>query len=178
MGTAAEKYDRGLANGPIDRKLLRAAADGLSGKEMSAAVGGTIAPELAIQRVRDLLESRNWATFFEQEQLILESINDILASLREWVAAGSVQHIKAALQALKMKQDALAKHRMSPEDAANIVLDGQARIMLSAIQTAMLSAADELGRRYPEIPKTEVHEVFLLALPGAVETIERRIEQG
>ncbi|MBG6106558.1 hypothetical protein [Frigoribacterium sp. CG_9.8] len=172
------EYSRGLANGPIDRKLLRAASDGLSGKEMSAAVGGTIPPEQTIQRVRDLLESRNWATFFEQEQLILESINDILASLREWVAAGSVQHIKAALQALKMKQDALAKHRMSPEEAANIVLDGQARIMLAAIQATMFSAADELARRYPAVPSAELHEVFLMALPAAVDTIERRIEQG
>jgi hypothetical protein len=171
------KYSRELANGPIDRKLLRAASDGLSPKEMSAAIGGTVSPEQAAQRVRDLLESRNWMTFFEQEQLILESINDILASLREWVEAGSINHIKTALQALKMKQDALDKHRISPEVAANIIREGQSRIMLSAIQIAMMSAADELGRRYPEVPVAEVREVFMLALPGAVDIVEQRIEE-
>lgn len=175
--TAVKKYERGLANGPIDRKLLQAASDGLSPKEMSQAVGGTIPPEQAAQRVRDLLESRNWLTLFEQEQLLMESINEILGSLREWVTAGSVNHIKTALQALKMKQDALAKNRISPEEAANIIRAGQARIMLAAIQSAMMSAGDELSRRYPQVGAGELREVFMLALPGAVESVEARIEE-
>lgn len=170
-------YNRELANGPLDRKLLHAASDGLSPKEMAQAVGGLIPPEQAAQRVRDLLESRNWLTFFEQQQLLSEQINEILASLRTWVDAGSINHIKTALQALKMKQDQLDKHRISPEEAANIIREGQARILLSAIQVAMMSAADELGRRYPQVPTGEIRETFMLALPGAVESVERRIER-
>lgn len=160
----------------MDRKLLRAASDGLSPKEMAVTVGNTIEPEQAAQRVRELIESRNWLTFFEQEQLILESINEILSGLREWVDAGSIDHIKTSLTAIKMKQDQLNKNRVDPEVIANQIREGQARIMLSAIQVAMLSAADELARRY-NVPTAEAHEVFMLALPGAVETVEKRIEQ-
>lgn len=170
-------YTRGLANGPLDRKLLRAASDGLSAVEMARSIGNVISPEQAAQRVRDLLESRNWLTFFEQEQLILESINDVLSGLREWADAGSIDHIKVMLSALKLKQDQLNKNRIDPAVLANQIREGQANIMLSAIQVAMMSAADELGRRYPQVPASEVREVFLLALPAAVETVERRIEQ-
>lgn len=172
-----QKYDRGLANGPLDRKLLRAASDGLSPKEMSSAVGGTVPPEAAAQRVRDLLESRNWLTVMEQEQLLLEELNDILARMRQWVDAGSINHIKATMQAIKLKTDMLQKNKMTPEEAANIIRDGQARIMLSAIQAAMMASVDELSRRYPQILESEVREVFMLALPGAVDAVERRIEQ-
>lgn len=172
-----QNYNRQLGNGPIDRKLLAAAADGLSPIEMSRAINNVIPPEQCAQRVREILESRNWLTFFEQEQLTLESINEILANLRQWTTAGSLDHIKVALSALKMKLEVVGKNKISPEEAANIIREGQGRIMLAAIQTAMMSAADELGRRYPMVPTEEVHEVFLLALPGAVDTVERRIEQ-
>lgn len=176
MGTELENTRR-LANGPLDRKLLRGASDGLSMIEMARSVGNVILPEQAGQRVRDLLKSRNWLTFFEKEQLVLESIDDILGGLRAWADAGSIDHIKVMLTALKLKQDQLNKNRIDPEVAANIVREGQARIMLSAIQVAMMDAANELARRYPQIDGSEVREVFLLALPGAVDTVERRIEQ-
>jgi len=172
-----EKYERGLANGPLDRKLLRAASDGLSPAEMSKVVGGIVTPEQAAQRVRDLLESRNWSTWFEQKQLLLESINEIIDTMRKWVDAGSIDHIKTTLQALKMKQDMLTKERVDPAEAAQIIREGQARILLSAIQQAMLDAADTLAKRYPAIEQAEVREVFMLALPGAVQTIESRVEQ-
>lgn len=177
MPSEIQQYDRGLGNGPIDRKLLAAAADGLSPLEMSRAVNGKIPPEQCAQRVRDILESRNWLTYFEQEQLTLESINEILANLRQWTTVGSLDHIKVALSALKMKLDVVSKNKISPEEAANIIREGQGRIMLAAIQAAMITAAEELGRRYPEVPVEEVHDVFLMALPGAVDVVERRIEQ-
>lgn len=171
-----QKYERGLANGPVDRKLLHAATDGLSPKEMSQAVGGIVTPEQAAQRVRDLLESRNWLTFFEQEQLLMESLNEIISGMRQWTDSGSVQHIKATLQAIKMKQDQLQRNRIDPETAANIIREGQARIMLSAIQVMMVAAADELARRY-NVPTSEVHDIFIVELPKAVDAVERRIEQ-
>jgi hypothetical protein len=161
----------------MDRKLLAAAADGLSPREMARVVGNVITPEEAAQRVRTLIDDRSWLTFFEQEQLVLESINEILSTLREWSAAGSIDHMKVSLAALKMKQDQLQKNRISPEVAANIIREGQGRIMLSAIQVAMVEASHTLALRYPQIEQQELREVLMLALPGAVETVERRIEQ-
>jgi hypothetical protein len=162
----------------MDRKLLAAAADGLSPKEMARVVGDRITPEQAAQRVRSLLESRSWLTNVEQEALVLEGVNDILANLREWVNSGSIDHMKVALSGLKMKLDHLSKNRISPEEAANIVTSGQARIMLQAIQVSMLAAADELARRYPDVRSDEIRQLMLEALPAAVETVEQRIEQG
>ena len=172
------QVDRPLANGPIDRKLLAAAADGLSPREMARLVNNVVTPEEAAQRVRQLLESRNWLTFFEQEQLVLESINELLSTMREWANAGSLDHIKVSLAALKMKQDHLAKNRISPEQAANIIREGQARIMLAAIQQALLDAGLALSAKYPQVEVSELREELMLALPGAVDTVERRIEQS
>lgn len=177
MNGSLQKYDRGLANGPLDRKLLRAAAQDLGPNEISRAVGGVITPAQAAQRVRDLLESRNWLTWFEQQQLLLESINEIVANMQKWVDAGSIDHIKATLQALKLKQDQLNKNRVDPEAAAQVIREGQARIMLQAIQVAMMATVDELSRRYPQIPEAEVREVFMLGLPKAVQQVEDRIEK-
>lgn len=162
----------------MDRKLLAAAADGLSPKEMARVVGDRITPEQAAQRVRTLLESRSWLTNVEQEALVLEGINEILGNLREWVSSGSIDHMKVALSGLKMKLDHLAKNRISPEEAANIVSAGQARIMLSAIQVSMMAAADELARRYPQVAGDEIRQLMIEALPAAVETVEQRIEQA
>jgi hypothetical protein len=178
VSNGVERINRGLANGPMDRKLLAAAADGLSPREMARVVGDLITPEEAAQRVRTLLSSRTWLTFFEQEQLALESVNEMLTSLRDWTAAGSLDHIKVAFAGIKLKLDQLNKNRISPEVAANIIREGQARIMLSAIQVTMMSAADELGRRYPEVRPEEVRQLMLEALPNAVETVERRLEQS
>ncbi|MGN6325830.1 hypothetical protein [Pseudolysinimonas sp.] len=171
------ELSRPLANGPIDRKLLAGAADGLSPRELSRLVGGIVTPEEAAQRVRDLLESRNWLTFFEQEQLALESINEMLTMLRTMANAGSLDAVKVSLSAIKLKLDTLAKNRISPEQAANIIREGQARIMLSAIQMAMLEASRTLASQYGVEP-TEVRETVMLALPAAVETVEARIEQS
>jgi hypothetical protein len=161
----------------MDRKLLAAAADGLSPREMARIVGDRVTAEQAAQRVRTLLESRNWLTYFEQEQLALESLNEILSSLREWTNAGSIDHMKVAIAGIKLKLDVLAKNRISPEVAATIVREGQARIMLNAIQLAMLDAGEELARRY-NAPQDEVRQLMLEALPRAVDSVEQRIEQA
>lgn len=161
----------------MDRKLLAAAADGLSPREMARVVNDVVTPEQAAQRVRELIASRNWLTFFEQEQLALESVNELLSTTREWTQAGSLDHMKFALSALKLKLDQLNKNRISPEVAANIIREGQARIMLAAIQYAMTDAAEELARRY-QAPPDEVRQLMLEAMPRAVDAVEQRIEQA
>lgn len=169
-------YRRELANGPLDRKLLRAAADGLSPREMSRAVGGVVTPEQALQRINDLLDSRDYLTNIKAQALVIEDINDLLSTAREYAKAGSHQHLAAATRLLKIKLDQLNQTTISPQDAARIIREGHGRIMLEAINLAFQFVSAELERRRPELPPGEVHEIFVESMPRAIEAIESRVE--
>lgn len=173
---AGDGYSRTLANGPLDRKLLRAAADGLSAVEMARAVGNDITPAQARQRVEDLLNSRPHWTIFQEHQLILEDINATISSLRSWADAGSTKHIGEMTKLLTLKLKELERRSISPEDAAQIIREGQGRIFLQGINAVYDIVARSLTEKY-QIPEAVVHEEIVSALPVAVQEIESRVER-
>lgn len=174
MSDLAE-YKRSLALGPIDRKLLRGAADGLSPKEIANVVGNVLTPEQCADRVKNLIGSRDWLNPLEKEALVLDQMNELVENLRQASQQGHTRSIEVAASILGKKLDYLQKNRMSAEDAAQIIQEGHARLMLEAISRSYELAAELLSERFPDVPAHELRDTFMQALPVAIEQVEGHV---
>jgi len=166
-----------MALGPYDRKILNAAADGLSPNEISKAIGGIFTPEQVANRVKDLLAGRDWLTTMEQEQLVVEQLGQMVQGLRARSLQSDTKAIEASMKMLKMKLDYLQKNRVDVHEAARIITEGHARLFLEGIYAVFNKMVDELERRNPATDAGQMHEVLTVVMPMAIESVESHMER-
>lgn len=99
----------------LDDKML-SMADSRSPKEISQALGGVITPTRVAARIKELLESRDWLTEAQQDQMVSMKMRKVLARLEE----NSQNFItddnaKVQLAYLKAIGDRLDKRRAATE---------------------------------------------------------------
>lgn len=66
----------------LDDKML-SMADSRSPKEISQALGGVITPTRVAARIKELLETRDWLTETQQDQMVSMKMKKLLARLEE-----------------------------------------------------------------------------------------------
>lgn len=66
----------------LDDKML-SMADSRSPKEISQALGGVITPSRVAARIKELLESRDWLTEAQQDQMVSLKMRELLGKLEE-----------------------------------------------------------------------------------------------
>jgi hypothetical protein len=163
MQNLPERYDQSAGLGPVDKILLRGASSHKSPEELSKLTGGTIRPAAAAQRVIDILKSRDWLTQVQQKQLLIEDLMMVKDN------SGTLVRV------LKEIGDRLDKDKLDLNAALTQIRKAHAEMMLAAIRVAFERSALELEKRYPEVPKGEIHEVFRMALPEAASEIEAHV---
>lgn len=168
-------YKRGMGIGPLDRKLLSAAADGLSPKEIAGSVQNVISPEAVADRIKNLISSRDWLTPVERELLVIDQMNELVGMLRRGSEAGNTRSIEVSAKILKDKLEYLQKNRISAEDQAQIIQAGHASLMLQAISRSYEMAAEMLEQKFPQVPQHELRDAFMLCLEPAITEVEGRI---
>jgi len=150
----------------IDEVLLRAAAGGKSGEEIEKATG--IPAAQALEKVKQLLASRDVWTEMEQRQLLLAELHELKDSLRTQAIDG--QDPEAA-RVLLRTLETIGKRL----DAQQTVLDEnmiklttfQQRILLRAMEAALDFAKGELAERYPNVKAAELDELVANGLQRA-----------
>ncbi len=150
----------------VDEILLRAAAGGKSGEEIEKATG--IPAAQALEKVKDLLASRDVWTEMEQRQLLLAELHELKDSLR--VQAIDGQDPEAA-RVLLRTLETIGKRL----DAQQTVLDEniikltqfQQKILLRAMDAALDFAKRELADRYPQVGIDELDELVAQGLQRA-----------
>jgi hypothetical protein len=150
----------------IDEVLLRAAAGGKSGEEIEKATG--IPAAQALDKVKQLLASRDVWTEMEQRQLLLAELHELKDSLRTQAIDG--QDPEAA-RVLLRTLETIGKRL----DAQQTVLDEnmiklttfQQRILLRAMEAALDFAKGELAERYPNVKSAELDELVANGLQRA-----------
>lgn len=177
MQNLPERYDQSAGLGPVDKILLRGASSHKSPEELSKLTGGTIRPAAAAQRVIDILKSRDWLTQVQQKQLLIEDLMMVKDKLmREVIDLNMTKDNSGTLvRVLKEIGDRLDKDKLDLNAALTQIRKAHAEMMLAAIRVAFERSALELEKRYPEVPKGEIHEVFRMALPEAASEIEAHV---
>lgn len=156
----------GKAVSVVDEILLRAAAGGKSGEEIEKATG--IPAAQALEKVKDLLASRDVWTEMEQRQLLLAELHELKDSLRTQAIDG--QDPEAA-RVLLRTLETIGKRL----DAQQTVLDEnlikltqfQQKILLRAMDAALDFAKRELADRYPQVSIEELDELVANGLQRA-----------
>jgi hypothetical protein len=150
----------------IDEILLRAAAGGKSGDEIEKITG--IPAAQALEKIKQLLSSRDVWTEMEQRQLLLQEMHELKDSLR--AAAIEGQDPEAA-RVLLRTLEVIGKRL----DTQQTVLDAnmiklsifQQKILLRAMDAALDFAKGELAERYPQIGTVELDELVANGLQRA-----------
>jgi DNA-binding transcriptional MocR family regulator len=150
----------------IDEILLRAAAGGKSGDEIEKITG--IPAAQALQKIKQLLSSRDVWTEMEQRQLLLQEMHELKDSLR--AAAIEGQDPEAA-RVLLRTLEVIGKRL----DTQQTVLDSnmiklsmfQQKILMRAMDSALTFAKGELAERYPQIGNVELDELVANGLQRA-----------
>lgn len=177
MRNLPEHYDPAVGLGPVDKLLLRGASSHKSPEELSRLTAGRVSPAAAAQRVIDILKSRDWLSQVQQKQLLIEDLMMVKDKLmREVIDLNMTKDNSGTLvRVLKEIGDRLDKDKLDLNAALTQIRKAHAEMMLAAIRVAFERSALELEKRYPEVSKGEIHEVFRAALPEAAREIEAHV---
>lgn len=179
MAQEALVYDPHAGLSSIDRILLRGAASHKSPRELSEMTNGTISPEDAAQRVLEVLDSRDWLSVAQAKMLLVDQMHELKDALME--KAIRYQSVAAAIplvSVLQLIEKTIAAEKLDLNKAMAEISQAHARLMLQGISIALERSFLELEKRYPDIEKTELLEVFQMAMPDVVREIESHVSDG
>lgn len=150
----------------LDDVLLRAAAGGKSAEEIERVSG--IPAAQALQRVKQLLASRDVWSEFEQRQLLLAELHELKDSLHEQaIEGGDTDAGRLMLRTLETIGKRLDSQQVTLDENLIKLTQYQERILLRAMDAALNFAKAELAERYPEIKKVELDELVAEGLMKA-----------
>lgn len=150
----------------IDEILLRAAAGGKSGDEIEKATG--IPAAQALEKVKDLLASRDVWTEMEQRQLLLAELHELKDSLRAQAIDGQdPEAARVLLRTLETIGKRLDSQQTVLDENLIKLTQFQQKILLRAMDAALDFAKRELADRYPQVGLGELDELVAQGLQRA-----------
>jgi hypothetical protein len=156
----------GKAVSVVDEILLRAAAGGKSGDEIERATG--IPAAQALEKVKDLLASRDVWTEMEQRQLLLAELHELKDSLRAQAIEGQdPEAARVLLRTLETIGKRLDSQQTVLDENLIKLTQFQQRILLRAMDAALDFAKGELAERYPQVSIVELDELVANGLQRA-----------
>lgn len=139
----------------IDEILLRAAAGGKSGEEIEQATG--IPAAQALEKVKQLLSSRDIWTEMEQRQLLLAELHELKDSLRAQAIDGQdPEAARVLLRTLEVIGKRLDTQQTVLDENMIKLTQFQQKVLLKAMDAALDFAKKELAERYPQVSVIEL----------------------
>lgn len=150
----------------IDEVLLRAAAGGKSGDEIEKATG--IPAAQALEKVKQILSSRDVWTEMEQRQLLLAELHELKDSLRTQAIDGQdPEAARVLLRTLETIGKRLDSQQTVLDENMLKLTHFQQKILLRAMDAALNFAKRELAERYPQMPAHELEDLVADGLQRA-----------
>jgi len=150
----------------IDEVLLRAAAGGKSGDEIEQATG--IPAAQALEKVKQILSSRDVWTEMEQRQLLLAELHELKDSLRTQAIDGQdPEAARVLLRTLETIGKRLDSQQTVLDENMLKLTHFQQKILLRAMDAALSFAKKELAERYPQMPSHELEDLIADGLQRA-----------
>lgn len=158
----------------LDRKLLKLAAKRKTGEEMGEALN--IPPARAMQRVREILRTRNWLTVLEQKALLNEEMHELKNILfervrkeggtyenkhgQEYWTFGDPRWSANLIKVLKELNGYLTASELQHEEEERFVDKEQARAMGEVLESAFKSFTKRLREDHPEIAEIYLRDLM------------------
>lgn len=163
MSKAVVKAAPGL--GPIDKKLVRLAAQKKSLVEISKEIGGVLTPAECGARINDILDSRDWLSVLNQKRLILDDAAWLANKLHSQIDKMEyVNKDDAAVYIRSLKELLGMINDITMQDEATMmrIAEVHARIIAGAIRVGF---EDVLARL--DVPEQDAYIVLEEAMPAA-----------
>lgn len=158
----------------IDDILLKAAAGGKSGDEIEEITG--IPAAQALNKVKELLASRDVWNEMEQRQLLLAELHELKESLRtQAIDGGDPDAARTLLRTLEVIGKRLDTQQLVLDENLLKLTMFQQRILLRAMDAALNFAKKELRERYPEVSLSELDGLVAEGLQLAKYELEDEI---
>ena len=146
-----------------DKKLLKAAANGWSGREIEEAYG--IPAAQALVHIRELLKARNIFSDIERKQLLLFSVYQLKEQIEnEALDLDNPRSVEAYTKVIKSLNDMLEKQTAISEEEMAQAARAQARALLSLIEQAYGRVREwmiaEFGDDLAQIADEKFHEAL------------------
>lgn len=131
----------------IDAVLVRY-ADSLSPAQISFKIEGALSPEQVMTRIGQLLDSPDWLTAAQQDQLVTLKMRQLVVELEEMPR--TARNAEILIRALEAVGNRLDKRQAATERDLSTLYAFQGAVMLDAIQKALdymkktLTAADKI----------------------------------
>lgn len=155
----------------LDRKLLDAAAIGMTANEMEEEF--FIPAAQAIGRVRELLAQKNIWDEIEQRKLMAHSLMQRKAEIEKaTIDVENPKHIEAYTKLILAIDRITDKPMKISEEELQRVGQAQAKAMLQMIEMAYGRAKQLLAEDYPYLDLSEIDEKFHEGLRDAARVIE------
>ena len=158
----------------IDDILLKAAAGGKSGDEIEEITG--IPAAQALNKVKELLASRDVWNEMEQRQLLLAELHELKESLRvQAIDGGDPDAARTLLRTLEVIGKRLDTQQLVLDENLLKLTMFQQRILLRAMDAALNFAKKELRERYPAVSLSELDGLVAEGLQLAKYELEDEI---
>jgi len=150
----------------IDDILLKAAAGGKSGDEIEEITG--IPAAQALNKVKELLASRNVWDEMEQRQLLLAELHELKESLRaQAIEGGDPDAARTLLRTLEVIGKRLDSQQLVLDENLLKLTMFQQKILLRAMDAALDFTKKELAERYPQVSYGELDSLVADGLQRA-----------
>lgn len=162
-----------LAGSLMDRRLVEAAANGMSGIEMEEKFG--IPAAEAISRVRAVLNStRSAYDDFENRQLLVISLKQTLQAIKNsGVNVADPKHIEAATKLTLAIDRVESNNAKITEEMLNTVSEAQARRLLDMLEKTINPLREWLREQYGMlVDMNEFDKIFQEGLRHAAQGYE------
>jgi hypothetical protein len=174
METLRYEPDKGLGN--IDRILLRGAAAHKSWNEISKLTNGVLKPAECAVRVTDILDERDPLSEAQKKLLLIDDMMQVKDHLMaKALDFNNMDAVKPLISILTQLDKTMAAEKFDMGKAMSEISRAHAGLMLQGISITLERSFLELEKRYPEVKKSELTEIFQVAMPDAIREIESRI---
>lgn len=179
----------------MDKRLLEIAAKyngNISAADLAAEAGFNIAPARAAQRLREILNTRDWLSIENKIALQVEDIVDLKQYIREKmrlddgereifherggteVSLGDPRWTANMTKVLALLGTQLDKALARQKDAKAKISSGNAAIMVSALDRAMSKWLFRMQDLYPEIDEGIARDALEDALTAAFQVVDEQ----
>lgn len=161
----------------IDRRLLKAAAKRATAEEMSEAVLGALTPAQCLERVNQLLDSRDYLDEHRERRLMLYEVAEWVAWIKE-----HRDEPKAWAQvnrSLKLMSDVLERSLVNVEEVSTKLATEHARMFIEGYVQGFNRVLDEMRERSEiDIEEAEVVELMEIGAEAAHGYLDRVTAKG
>lgn len=160
----------------VDRRLLRSAAKYETPEQMSERVLGQLTPAQCIDRVKTLLSSRTVLDEVEERRLLLISMAEHLAWLKE--KRNDPQSWNAIARSFKLLSDQIERTNINVNDVSTKLAEAHAQMYVEAYMlgfNALLTALTE--RNMIEVEAEEVQELAGVGISAASRYLEGQTQK-